>query len=762
MPGTDTTARGRLTGASTVGPIICTSCAKVLEGEPNFCDACGTDLRGLGAGSDTLSGLEKEKIIDGRYRLLEKLGEGGMGSVYKVEHVRMGKIAALKVMRPDAAVDKGLKARFLQESRVVAKLSHPNTVQVFDAGELDDGSLFMAMEYVPGKDLAWHLRVHGPVGEEKAISIAVQVLASLAEAHEHGIIHRDIKPANVMLLRRRKGGDDQVKLLDFGIAKLAEGDARNSITGDFVGTPAYMSPEQVRGEEVDARSDLYSLGALLFELVTGRQLYTGPTAVSIVKQHLEEPVPRVAELAPHAPVSPAFEKIISTALAKKPDDRFKDAEVMKKALEALRTSTRSVTSDFTPMPDELAAKMLSREDFDRYERRLRSERLLAPVATLLVLIALAVGGWRALQHLKADEGPASVEQEPNDQIKQANRIALGSPVKGAMGAAAEGEGDRDLYVVQLPTGGSYRLSLSAVHDLNLTLEVLQIDQLKGDDGPGDAGTATKQDTEKRAEKLRRRLFLDDVGPSEAERVDGLELMAGPVYLRVEERPWCSEPNRPPREKSLVQYSLAIEPMPAGDGFFESEPNDSALTAAPLPLTRAVTGWTGARLDELDRLTELRPDAPFSSADVWKIEAVPPTEQVVVAIVPPERGALVVVDQSEVDAWRQRKAQSSPSRPAPPPPPPLIVRGTPQLLGLSAGPDGLRRVRVVAGEGALPGSAYQLAAATTGPNGVAGLLDLLRTLEGRPASQAALLDGASTALKRSPELARLLEARRPAQ
>jgi serine/threonine-protein kinase len=750
MPGTDTTARGRLTGASTVGPIICTSCAKVLEGEPNFCDACGADLRGLGVGSDTLSGLEKEKIIDGRYRLLEKLGEGGMGSVYKVEHVRMGKIAALKVMRPDAAVDKGLKARFLQESRVVAKLSHPNTVQVFDAGELEDGSLFMAMEYVPGKDLAWHLRVHGPVGEEKAISIAVQVLASLAEAHEHGIIHRDIKPANVMLLRRRKGGDDQVKLLDFGIAKLAEGDARNSITGDFVGTPAYMSPEQVRGDNVDARSDLYSLGALLFELVTGRQLYTGPTAVSIVKQHLEEPVPRVAELAPQAPVSPAFEKIISTALAKKPEDRFKDAEAMKKALEALRTSHKSVTSDFTPMPDELAAKMLSREDFDRYERRLRSERLLAPVAALLVLIALAVGGFRALQHLRSDTtGPAAVEREPNDHVKVATVIAPGSPVKGAMGAAAEGEGDRDLFVAQLDRAGAYRVTLSGVADLNLTLEVLQIEQLKDerDEAP-----------EKKQEKLRRKAFVDDVGAGEGERVDGLELAAGSVYLRVEEHPFCTEPNRPPREKSLVPYTLTLEPMPAVEGLVESEPNDTALTADPLPLTRAVTAWTGARLDDVDRLLELRPDAPFVSIDVWKVEAVPAAEQVVVAVVPPERGALVVVDQTELEAWRQRKAQSSPSRPAPPPPPPTVVRGAPQLVSLTAGADGVRRLRVLSADDTLPGAAYQLAAATSGPNGVSGLVDLVRALEGRPATQAALIEGATTALKRSPELARLQEAR----
>ncbi|MBM4778768.1 MAG: serine/threonine protein kinase [Archangiaceae bacterium] len=740
MPGNhDNTVRGKVPATPPPDTVLCPICAKVLEGEPNFCDACGADLRGLGGHSDTLSGPDKDKIIDGRYRLLEKLGEGGMGSVYKVEHVRMGKIAALKVMRPDAAVDKGLKARFLQESRVVAKLSHANTVQVFDAGELDDGSLFMAMEYVPGKDLAWHLKAHGPMGEEKAISVAVQLLASLAEAHEHGIIHRDIKPANVMLLRRRKGGDDQVKLLDFGIAKLAEGDSRNSTTGDFVGTPAYMSPEQVRGDVVDARSDLYSLGALLFELVTGRQLYTGPTAVSIVKQHLEEPVPRVADLVPEAPISPAFEKVITTALAKKTEDRFADAETMKKALEALRKTTKSATKDFTPMPDELAAKMLSREDFDRYERKLRSERYLAPIAALLVVGALALGGWRAVQHVQANAGPVGVESEPNDQVTKANVIAMGQPVKGTMGAAGAGEGDRDLFVVDVKEPGPHRVTLTGVADLNLTVEVLQLEKVGA------------------TEKLKRKLFLDDQGVSDGERVDGLQLAAGSTYLRIEEQPFCTEPNRPPREKSLVTYELLIEPMPAAETLVETEPNDSALTAAALPLTRAVMGYAGVRLDDADKLIGLRPDGPFSAVDTYRVDDVPAGEQVVVAVVPPERGALQVGDEADLEGWRQRVAQSSPSRPAPAHPVAKVVKGVPELFVLDGGRDGVRRVRILPAEDTLPGATYFVAAATSGPNGVAALVDLLRVLETRPEAQRRLVERVGEVLKNSPELARLQQA-----
>ncbi|MCA2980288.1 MAG: serine/threonine protein kinase, partial [Myxococcaceae bacterium] len=606
MSGTDTTARSRPRDAEKAdAPVICPSCARVLEAEPNFCVSCGADLRGLGATSDTLSGLDASQTIDGRYRVLEKLGEGGMGAVFKVEHVRMGKIAALKVLRPDVALDKAMKARFLQESRVVAKLSHPNTVQVFDAGELDDSALFMAMEYLPGKDLAWHLKAHGPMSEEKCVAIAVQLLSSLSEAHEAGIIHRDIKPANVMLVRRRKGGDEQVKLLDFGIAKLAEGDGRSSTTGEFIGTPAYMSPEQVRGDPVDARSDLYAIGALLFELATGRQLYTGPTAVSIIKQHLETPVPRLSEFAPQVPVSPGFEQVVRTALEKEPGKRFADAEAMKRALEALRGAVKVPTRDLTPMPDELAGRMLSREDFDQYERRLRAQRVLWPLAvvvTLLVVAGLAVRGLQTVRLVTA----ASVEAEPNDQVARATLIALGAPVKGAMGAAGEGEGDRDLFVAQLPEAGRYRLTLSGVADLNLTLEVLQLERVTAE-GAGPEGKGAP------AERLARRLFLDDQGVGDGERVDGLELAAGAVYLRVEEQAFVTEQPRPPREKSLVPYTLALEAMP-GAVHAEVEPNDTALTAQPLPLTRAIDAWAGARVDEVDRLTEQRRQAPFSAVD----------------------------------------------------------------------------------------------------------------------------------------------------
>jgi serine/threonine protein kinase len=700
---------------STPLPLVCPGCGKVLEGEPNFCPACGGDIRGLGGTSDTLDGPAKH-TIDGRYRVLEKLGEGGMGAVYKVEHVRMGKIAALKLLRPDHAVDKGLKARFLQEARVVARLSHVNTVQVFDSGELEDGSLFIAMEYVPGKDLAWQLKAHGAMREEKAVSIAVQILSSLQEAHEAGIVHRDIKPANVMVVRRRKGGDDQVKLLDFGIAKLQEAEGRKSITGDFVGTPAYMSPEQIRGEDVDARSDLYSLGALLFELVSGRQLFVGPTPISIITQHTEGHLPRLADAAPTAQVSPAFEAVLRKALAKNKAERWGDADAMREALEGLRRHLAPSTPDLTPMPTALTDKMLSREDFDQFERRLRLRRLVMPLLALLVLAGVLVGGWRLVDTQPAPTSFTS-EVEPNDSPVTATPIAAGTDVQGTIGASTSDSGDRDLFVAAV-SAPAVRVTLTGIDDLNLTLELLK----RGGD-----------------KKLVRLVLVDDVGLGRGERVDALAVPPGPLYVHVEEKPFVIEPNRPRRERALVPYTLRIDELPAG--VTETEPNDTADTAQPLPPTRAVQGVLGPDVGPTERamasLGARRSDAPFSSPDWFRVD----DPDAVVVLVPPERGALEVTFD-EPDARRPRT---------------LRVEGSPAFITPDSwGANKRRRLRVLAGRDTLPGEAYFIATGTPAGNGLMAVLDLASRLResGREASRRALLEGAARHLGASPEAAQL--------
>jgi serine/threonine-protein kinase len=268
-------------------------------GALNFCPACGASVRAAPRRAPAEPAGFASQVVADRYRLLELIGEGGMGSVYKAEHIRMGKALALKILRGDFAREVGAVERFLAEARIVSRLSHPHTIGVFDFGEVGaaaDG-FYLAMEYVPGKDLARVLRDGGPIGEARAAEIGQQVLGALAEAHDAGIVHRDMKPGNVMLMQTRSG-EDFVKVLDFGIAKLREDGAATTAAGAIVGTPNYLPPEQARGDAADARSDLYALGCVLYELVAGRPPFVAPNPMAVVSAHLSQPPPPLASVAP--------------------------------------------------------------------------------------------------------------------------------------------------------------------------------------------------------------------------------------------------------------------------------------------------------------------------------------------------------------------------------------------------------------------------------------------------------------------------------
>jgi len=690
----------------------CPKCQKRLDDGPNFCPACGEDLRGLTPASNTLAGPWSGAIIDGRYRLTEKLGEGGMGSVYKVEHVRMGKVLALKVLRPDIAVDKKIKQRFQQEARVVSKLSHPNTIQVFDFGELEDGSLYIAMEYISGRDLAWLLRAHGSVPERRATSIAAQVLASLGEAHEQNIIHRDIKPANVMLVKR-KDGEDLVKVLDFGIAKLTEDEQRKHITGvaDFLGTPAYMSPEQAKGEPLDARSDLYSVGAMLFELVTGRGPFMGPSPLSIVTQHMTEDPPRFDDIAPDKYLSGALEQVVRKALAKRREDRFASADQMRAALERLRSNVASYSGHFTPVPDEItASKMVRREDFDRFERSLRMKRTLAP---LLVLGLLAVTGLAAFEYWQqsADETPSNVEREPNNEPAEANRIALARPIRGMIGRPiSDKDSDRDIFVVDLPEPSAITIELTAVPDMNLVVEALQLEKSSG------SGEL----------KLRPRLFLDDAPTGEGERVDALSAQAGPLYIRVQERAYFTDSPRPPRETTHSSYILTVS-RTLIEGQVEVEPNDTLETSTKVGIAKPVVGFTGAVIPYNATFAE----QPFSSVDFFvAYSGTKRTESMAAIAVGPLAGSIALVDAAVFEAWQNKSKSLGDSAPPPPLPEPAMVSDRPKLIPLTYSSQGFGVRIQAAGNETRPGSQYSIAFIHDGPEGLASAIDLAKTLRDR--------------------------------
>jgi len=268
------------------------------------------------------------------YRILELAGGGGMGVVYKAEDLRLARTVALKFLPPELTRDPEAKARFLQEARAASGLDHPNICTIHEVGETEDGQLYLAMPLYDGETLRKRIE-RGPLPIDEAIDVAQQIARGLSKAHRGGIVHRDIKPANLMVT-----SDGVVKILDFGLAKLA-GMAALTRTGSSVGTPAYMSPEQSRGEEVDHRTDLWSLGVVLYEMVAGRRPFRGEHEQAILYSLLNEEPKPLAQVRPDAP--PELGKIVQGLLAKDPDQRYPTVDGTLGDLRALRNETMTTT-----------------------------------------------------------------------------------------------------------------------------------------------------------------------------------------------------------------------------------------------------------------------------------------------------------------------------------------------------------------------------------------------------------------------------------
>lgn len=270
----------------------------------------------------------------GEYTIVKKLGEGGMGAVYLARQNIIDQTVALKVLHPNAAESDEIVQRFYREAKVISMVSHPNIVRVFIFGRSEDNLLYLVMEFVKGRELRDRLDEEGALDELAAIKIMKQACSALAEAHDLGIIHRDLKPDNILLTEFR-GEENFVKILDFGIAKLKDpgGAPQQQLTqaGIVYGTPQYVSPEQAQAKELDHRTDIYSLGCILFELLTGKTPFRDKNPVGILTKHVFEPPPRPSEVSA-TPVAPSMEALILKALAKDPNDRFEDAMDMFQAL----------------------------------------------------------------------------------------------------------------------------------------------------------------------------------------------------------------------------------------------------------------------------------------------------------------------------------------------------------------------------------------------------------------------------------------------
>ena len=281
----------------------------------------------------------------GAYRLDEILGRGGMGVVYRAEHVHLGRMVALKVLAPELSSDEDFRGRFLRESRLAATLDHPNVVTIYDAGDVD-GSLYLAMRMVPGEDLAAVLQSRGPLDPHEAVAMLGQVADALDAAHTAGLVHRDVKPGNVLVDGAR------CYLTDFGLTKRTQADTRMTATGVFLGTPDYAAPEQISASRVDGRVDVYALGAMLHECLTGSRPFPRPSSVAVLYAQLHEPPPRPSETRPGVPS--ALDDVVACAMAKAPSQRYATCgELIAAAREAASgpaTKPRQVMQRQAPAP----------------------------------------------------------------------------------------------------------------------------------------------------------------------------------------------------------------------------------------------------------------------------------------------------------------------------------------------------------------------------------------------------------------------------
>jgi serine/threonine protein kinase len=326
---------------------ICQQCGAERNASDRFCATCGTALS-----TDPASGSEDPLVgrtVGGSYTLQEIIGVGGMGRVYRAEQAMLGRTVAVKVIHPHLLGDDQTVARFYNEAKAASRLNHPHSVSIIDFGRTDDGILYLVMEFITGKDLAMIMHEEGPLPFPRVCHVLTGVLDALGEAHALGVVHRDLKPENI-IIRRFRSGQDLVKVVDFGLATIVGGPGDTSITrpGLVCGTPDYMSPEQGRGETVDGRGDLYSLGVVLFELLAEQLPFEGETPTKVVLRHLHDPVPDPRQVAPHRNVPDALAEVALRALSKAADDRYQTAAEM---LQALRDAEEAMAASSRPRRD---------------------------------------------------------------------------------------------------------------------------------------------------------------------------------------------------------------------------------------------------------------------------------------------------------------------------------------------------------------------------------------------------------------------------
>jgi eukaryotic-like serine/threonine-protein kinase len=368
------------------------------------------------------------RVLSGRYELAHLVARGGMAEVYRARDQLLDRPVALKVLFPELSVDRSFVERFRREAQAAANLSHPNIVPVFDWGE-DTGTYFIVMEFVDGRALSSILRTAGPLHPDRAAEIAADVAGALSYAHRHGVVHRDVKPGNVLITE-----EGTIKVTDFGIARAVNTEESLTQTGAVMGTATYFSPEQAEGMGVDSRSDIYSLGVVLFEMVTGRPPFLGDTPVAVASKHVREHPPAPREINPGVP--PDLEAIILKCLAKSPDHRYATGDDLRIDLLRFREG-RSVgavnpptgqhpsvgtTQSVMAIGGTQALPTIGGDDLDGEHQRSRTRLygsilalLLVALAVVIIFLGNSVGWW----HLGSNNSSLAVPNVAGQSVSQA-------------------------------------------------------------------------------------------------------------------------------------------------------------------------------------------------------------------------------------------------------------------------------------------------------------------------------------------------------
>ncbi|MBT8470852.1 MAG: protein kinase [Deltaproteobacteria bacterium] len=530
-------------------PALCTACGESNPPESKFCGKCGTALG---------SSLPRPgDIIADRYRVVAPIGRGAMGTVYRVEHTQISKVMAIKLLHRELQEQPENVARFHREAESASRLNHPNTVHVFDFGRTKSGSLYLVMEYVDGDDLSKFLEKEGAMPFGRVAYLCAQVAGSVSDAHAAGIVHRDLKPENVVIGEGRDG--ETAKVLDFGLAKLFEGNVGTQVTssGTIVGTPYYMSPEQIHGQELDGRSDIYAMGAIMYECVVGHPPFEAPNPVGVLSKHLSEQPLRPSARSPLS-VPEEADEIIMRCLQKDPGLRYQTAEDLREDLVDYLTTVGA--GDWRLSGVGQAPFGSGSRRVDKPDAISRSKRRLWWVLGALLLAGSGLVAWQL-----AARGPS--EKEPNHRANIATRLPENTEMEAYLGQRLSEElGDVDLFEIQ-HLGTERRaaaIEVSSIPNMDVLLELVR----PGQDEP--------------------LIVADSRGIGEGEQLPNVPIDSGKYLIRVREQ---GVEGKLPTENVSDAYSVRWRLLD-DDEAFEHEPNDSLELAEPLELGAERRGWIG--------------------------------------------------------------------------------------------------------------------------------------------------------------------------